>query len=90
VFFHRHCFWILGDAATLSIRKTIWQEIVDDAKERGCFYNGNGDKDLSAAVSSIKQKAAVSSGTKKNEVDNLPKMDTRLGISGSRSLVRLN
>ncbi|KAF7046345.1 hypothetical protein CFC21_055378 [Triticum aestivum] len=46
----KHCLWILGDAATLSSSKTIWQEIVADAKERGCFYDCNEDKDLAAAI----------------------------------------
>ncbi|XP_037433145.1 probable helicase MAGATAMA 3 [Triticum dicoccoides] len=65
----KHCFWILGNSATLSKRKTIWQEIVADAKERGCFYDGNDDKDLLAAMSiAIKQ----------DEIN-------RLGIGGLRS-----
>lgn len=46
----RHCLWILGNAATLLSSKTIWQEIVADAKERGCFYDGNDDEDLAAAM----------------------------------------
>lgn len=50
MFFCRHCLWILGNAATLSSSKTIWEEIVADAKDRGCFYDGNDDKDLAAAI----------------------------------------
>ncbi|KAM0848265.1 hypothetical protein ACQ4PT_054496 [Festuca glaucescens] len=66
----KHCLWILGDPATLSSRMTIWQEIVVDAKKRGCFYNVNKDKDLSTAVSSV---------IKKKEVSNRLKMDSGLG-----------
>uniref|UniRef100_A0A453M2P4 DNA2/NAM7 helicase-like C-terminal domain-containing protein n=3 Tax=Triticinae TaxID=1648030 RepID=A0A453M2P4_AEGTS len=71
----KHCFWILGDAATLSSSRTVWQKIVADAKERGCFYDGNDDKDLCAVVSvAIKQ----------DEVNRLLKMvDARLGICSS-------
>ncbi|KAF7068246.1 hypothetical protein CFC21_074021 [Triticum aestivum] len=71
----KHCFWILGDAATLSSSRTIWQKIVADAKERGCFYDGNDDNDLLAVVSvAIKQ----------DEVTRLLKMvDARLGICSS-------
>ncbi|XP_044385845.1 probable helicase MAGATAMA 3 [Triticum aestivum] len=71
----KHCFWILGDAATLSSSRTIWQKIVADAKERGCFYDGNDDKDLCSVVS-----VAI----KKDEVNRLLKMvDARLGICSS-------
>lgn len=81
VFFCRHCFWILGDAVTLSSSE-IWQDIIADAKERGCFYDGNDDKDLLAAMS-----IAI----KRDEVNRLLEMvDSRLGIGGSRSWVRVN
>ena len=39
--------------ATLWSGKTIWQEIVADAKERGTFDNGSDNKELSAAVSTM-------------------------------------
>jgi hypothetical protein len=46
----RHCLWILRNSAALLSSKTIWQEIVADAKERGCFYGCNDDEDLAAAI----------------------------------------
>ncbi|RCV07802.1 hypothetical protein SETIT_1G274700v2 [Setaria italica] len=73
----KHCLWILGDAKTLACGKTIWREIVADAKDRGCFFDAKDDKDLSNAII----KAA-------NEVENLLKLDSlRIG-SGSRPGVR--
>jgi hypothetical protein len=81
VFFCRHCFWILGDAATLQSSE-IWKDIIADAKERGCFYDGNDDKDLLAAMSIV---------IKQDEVNRLlEKVDSRLGRGGSRSWVQVN
>jgi hypothetical protein len=39
-----HCF-LLGSVAFDA------KDIVADAEERGCFYNGNDDKDLAATIS---------------------------------------
>ena len=76
LFFRRHCLWILGNATTLVSSKTIWQKIVVDAKDRGCFFNANDDKDLSTAI--------INAVIELDEVENLLKMDT-LRIGGSRS-----
>ncbi|KAL7104158.1 hypothetical protein ACP275_08G226700 [Erythranthe tilingii] len=46
----RYCLWILGDGATLSNSRSIWQTLVLDAKRRGCFYNDYDDKNLSLTV----------------------------------------
>nr|TKW40935.1 hypothetical protein SEVIR_1G280000v2 [Setaria viridis] len=76
----KHCLWILGNAKTLACGKTIWREIVADAKDRGCFFDAKDDKDLSNAII----KAAI----ELDEVENLLKLDSlRIG-SGSRPGVR--
>lgn len=75
-FFCRHCLWILGNATTLASSKTIWQKIVADAKDRGCFFNATEDKDLSTAI--------IKAVIELDEVDSVLKMDG-LRISGPRS-----
>jgi hypothetical protein len=54
---------------------------VADAKERGCFFNANDDKDLSGAI--------IKAVIELDEVESLLNMD-RLRIGGSRSGVRNN
>ncbi|PVH66793.1 hypothetical protein PAHAL_1G350000 [Panicum hallii] len=78
----KHCLWILGDAKTLASGKTIWRQIVADAKDRGRFFEAKDDKDLSDAVI----KAAIDL----DEVESLLKFDgLRIGRGGgSRSGVR--
>ncbi|KAF8765352.1 hypothetical protein HU200_008494 [Digitaria exilis] len=76
----KHCLWILGNAKTLASGKTIWRQIVADAKERGCFFDAKDDKDLCNAII----KAAI----ELDEVDSLLKLDG-LRIGGSRSGVRM-
>jgi senataxin len=61
--------------------KTIWRKIVADAKERGCFFNANDDKDLSGAI--------IKAVIELDEVESLLNMDS-LRIGGSRSGVRNN
>ncbi|KAG2653082.1 hypothetical protein PVAP13_1NG426219 [Panicum virgatum] len=77
-----HCLWILGDAKTLASGKTIWRQIVADAKDRGRFFDAKDDEDLSNAVI----KAAIDL----DQVESLLKFDgLRIGVSGgSRSGVR--
>ncbi|RLM78992.1 hypothetical protein C2845_PM12G23480 [Panicum miliaceum] len=78
----KHCLWILGDAKTLASGKTIWRQIVADAKDRGRFFEAKDDKDLSDAVI----KAAIDL----NEVESPLKFDgLRIGRGGgSRSGAR--
>uniref|UniRef100_A0A0E0K3P7 Helicase ATP-binding domain-containing protein n=1 Tax=Oryza punctata TaxID=4537 RepID=A0A0E0K3P7_ORYPU len=71
----KHCLWILGNATTLASSKTIWHNIVADAKERGCLFNANEDKELNSAI--------IRAVIELDEVDDLLKMDS-LRISGSR------
>lgn len=77
--FRRHCLWILGNATTLVSSKTIWQKIVADAKDRGCFFNANDDNDLSRAI--------IKAVIELDEVENVLNMEMgalRIG-GGSRS-----
>lgn len=64
----KHCLWVIGNATTLSKNKSVWQNIVYDAKNRQRFFHANSDKGLSDAI-----RAAT------NELDgsdNLRKMGT--------------
>ena len=54
----------------------MWQKIVADAKERGCFFNANDDQDLSGAI--------IKAVIELDEVESLLNMDS-LRIGGSRS-----
>ncbi|KAH6818921.1 hypothetical protein C2S51_002524 [Perilla frutescens var. frutescens] len=47
----RHCLWILGNAATLQNSGSVWQRLVADAQNRGCFHNAYNDTNLSRAIS---------------------------------------
>ncbi|KAK1322133.1 hypothetical protein QJS10_CPA03g02525 [Acorus calamus] len=46
----RHCLWVLGNEPTLSKSRSIWGKLVEDAKDRGCFYNVDEDERLSNAI----------------------------------------
>ncbi|KAL0560437.1 hypothetical protein IC582_000842 [Cucumis melo] len=50
----RYCLWILGNFDTLSNSDSIWEDLVFDAKNRGCFFNAKEDKDLANVMSSWK------------------------------------
>ncbi|XP_044415084.1 probable helicase MAGATAMA 3 [Triticum aestivum] len=79
----KHCLWIVGNATTLVSSKTVWQKIVADAKERGCFLNANDDTDLSGAI--------VKAVIELDEVESALSMEMgNLRIGGSRSGVRNN
>ncbi|KAK7255004.1 hypothetical protein RIF29_28403 [Crotalaria pallida] len=42
----RHCLWILGNGTTLLNSESVWEKLVIDAKERGCFYDAYEDECL--------------------------------------------
>nr|CAD1844653.1 unnamed protein product [Ananas comosus var. bracteatus] len=75
----KHCLWVLGNGPTLTKSESIWQKLVDDAKNRGCFFNANEDKDLADAV--------IKAFLELDELDNLLNMDS-LHISRPRQKVR--
>ncbi|KAL8476387.1 hypothetical protein ACS0TY_028890 [Phlomoides rotata] len=41
----RYCLWILGNGATLLNSGCVWQKLLIDAKNRGCFYNAHLDNE---------------------------------------------
>lgn len=51
---YRFCLWILGNDATLMNSKSVWRNLIQDAKERSCFYNAEEDKSLAQAIASAK------------------------------------
>ncbi|CAK7338812.1 unnamed protein product [Dovyalis caffra] len=46
----RYCLWIFGNEATLVKSGSIWKKIVNDAKERKCFYNAEEDESLAQTI----------------------------------------
>lgn len=45
----RHCLWIVGNGTTLSKSESIWERLVSDAKDRGCFFNSDAIKSITNA-----------------------------------------
>ncbi|XP_042373058.1 uncharacterized protein LOC121967098 isoform X1 [Zingiber officinale] len=46
----RYCLWILGNEPTLSSSRSIWANIVQDAKVRGCIFNATEDESIGKAI----------------------------------------
>jgi hypothetical protein len=46
----RHALWILGNGLTLINNKSIWNELVLDAKTRGCFFSASDDLGLGEMI----------------------------------------
>ncbi|KAJ1704694.1 hypothetical protein LUZ63_004473 [Rhynchospora breviuscula] len=51
----KHCLWILGDGWTLTNSNSVWKELVLDAKDRGCFFNGSDDASLAEMIKSASE-----------------------------------
>ncbi|KDP31591.1 hypothetical protein JCGZ_14816 [Jatropha curcas] len=51
----RSCFWIVGDGKALSNINSVWKLIVQDAKDRQCFYNAEEDEELANVVLEVKE-----------------------------------
>ncbi|CAO1948540.1 unnamed protein product, partial [Urochloa humidicola] len=64
----KHCLWILGNGTTLSNWRSIWQDIVENAKGRGCFFDAKNDKDLSNIIDEAVAQI--------DSAENLHKMDS--------------
>uniref|UniRef100_A0A0E0KUC3 DNA2/NAM7 helicase-like C-terminal domain-containing protein n=1 Tax=Oryza punctata TaxID=4537 RepID=A0A0E0KUC3_ORYPU len=64
----KHCLWIVGNGTTLSNSKSIWQKMIKDAQDRGCFFDANDDKDLSNAI--------IKAIIELDDAENLLKMDS--------------
>lgn len=57
----------------MSNSKSVWQKIVKDARDRGCYFEASDDEDLSNAVA----KAII----ELDDAENLVRMDS-LHIAG--------
>ncbi|KAL6652178.1 hypothetical protein ACP70R_011103 [Stipagrostis hirtigluma subsp. patula] len=64
----KHCLWIVGNGVTLSNNTSVWQKIVKDAKDRGCFFDASENKDLSNSL--------VNAIIELDDSENLARMDS--------------
>ncbi|CAL5379006.1 unnamed protein product [Camellia sinensis] len=46
----RHCLWILGNERALSRSKSVWEELICDAKARECYFSADENKDIKKVV----------------------------------------
>jgi senataxin len=46
----RHCLWVLGNAATLRGSGSVWTELVQDAKDRQCFFDWRDGTGVSTPI----------------------------------------
>ncbi|KAJ0256135.1 p-loop containing nucleoside triphosphate hydrolases superfamily protein [Hirschfeldia incana] len=46
----RHCLWILGNEATMMNSKTVWRNLIQDARKRDCFHDAEEDESLARAI----------------------------------------
>ncbi|KAK9115671.1 hypothetical protein Sjap_014618 [Stephania japonica] len=51
----KHCLWILGNGRTLVNSRSIWAELVQDAKDRKCYYDADENVDLAKAIVEVKK-----------------------------------
>ncbi|KAL5700837.1 hypothetical protein ACHQM5_026241 [Ranunculus cassubicifolius] len=51
----KHCLWILGNATTLANSDSVWAALVNDAKDRRCFFHANEDKGLENTIIQVKK-----------------------------------
>lgn len=49
-FFCRFCLWILGNESTLTNNRSVWSQLVDDAKARDCFHDAYDDESLARCI----------------------------------------
>ncbi|XP_031107496.1 probable helicase MAGATAMA 3 [Ipomoea triloba] len=46
----RYCLWVLGNGTTLINSDSVWRDLVQHSKVRGCYYDACNDKNLGKAV----------------------------------------
>ncbi|XP_059624937.1 uncharacterized protein LOC132268175 [Cornus florida] len=51
----RHCLWVLGNEKTLSNSGSVWAKLVQDAKDRQCFFNADEDDDMAKTILDVKK-----------------------------------
>ncbi|EHA8591527.1 helicase SEN1 [Cocos nucifera] len=69
----RHCLWILGNGHTLLNSGSIWEKLVCDARDRGCFFNATEDKAIANAITDALHLNKIGIGKKKFEGIFFPK-----------------
>lgn len=48
--FCRYCLWIFGNEATLRGSRSVWRNLINDAKNRRCYYNAQDDHRLAKTI----------------------------------------
>nr|XP_043619899.1 uncharacterized protein LOC122591713 [Erigeron canadensis] len=51
----RHCLWILGNERTLTNSESVWEELVQDARNRHCLFDADSDECLNMTVINTKK-----------------------------------
>ncbi|KAL8105743.1 hypothetical protein AgCh_029512 [Apium graveolens] len=51
----RYSLWILGNERTLTNGESIWKDLVNDAKNRNCFFNADENKNLAKTIVDMKK-----------------------------------
>ncbi|KAL0349348.1 UNVERIFIED_CONTAM: Helicase SEN1 [Sesamum angustifolium] len=51
----RHCLWILGNERTLSLADSVWEALINDAKQRQCFFTADEDCDIGKTITDVKK-----------------------------------
>ncbi|XP_011091752.2 uncharacterized protein LOC105172113 [Sesamum indicum] len=51
----RHCLWILGNERTLSQADSVWEALINDAKQRQCFFTADEDCDIGNTIIDVKK-----------------------------------
>ncbi|XP_073112829.1 uncharacterized ATP-dependent helicase C29A10.10c-like isoform X2 [Elaeis guineensis] len=69
----RYCLWILGNGPTLLNSGSIWEKVVCDARDRGCFFNANEDEAIANAITDALHLNKIGIGKKKFEGIFFPK-----------------
>ncbi|XP_074282369.1 uncharacterized protein LOC141606907 [Silene latifolia] len=75
----RHCLWVIGNATTLTNSGTVWKDLVNDAKTRGCFYEADEDEEVEHAIH-----------TENETVDTLSRELAAINIRGGRGVSKFN
>ncbi|KAI4312709.1 hypothetical protein MLD38_037509 [Melastoma candidum] len=46
----RHCLWVLGNGSTLQKSRSVWADLIADAKARGCYSKFHSPSELASAL----------------------------------------
>ncbi|KAH9606725.1 hypothetical protein KSS87_003789 [Heliosperma pusillum] len=83
----RYCLWIVGSGSTLANSGTVWQDLVNDAKMRGCFHNA----DEAAEFKQASKPALIKTSRTRSKLDPAESLSRQLAnISLDDNKVKLN